>query len=406
MADRKTPRGRPDLGTALRILKETAKSFEANGNFEISAALATYGFFAFLPLLFFLGYLFGNYAVFSQKIIQGIDQMVLHMFPRTDRLITRDLYFFTDHRLVWAVFGLSFVIVPVMTLTDTLRTSFDRIFRYTPEVPFLRARLQNLRSALYVVLLFVVFIPGEIFYTRVFGPPGQAGKFLAETIPVFSGAFLFLLVLYWTFPPLRLTRRQLLTATILSAALLLAMREIFSIFISFSPGFGEAFGALKTLFIMILWVYYCFLVILFGAELMVHIGRLEALVLKDVFSLKPFLPGTNEKLMRKFLREYAEGEVVFNLGEYGERMYYILSGSVKISGESGYIRVMGPGEYFGEMSMLLDAPRTATVTVMEAETRLINISRKNFEVILRDNPLIVLEILKEMTRRLKETSRR
>lgn len=77
----KTQRKRPAWTVSRVILKETIQSFQANSNFEISAALATYGFFAFLPLLFFLGYLFGNYAIFSQKIIQGIDQMIIHMFP-------------------------------------------------------------------------------------------------------------------------------------------------------------------------------------------------------------------------------------------------------------------------------------------------------------------------------------
>jgi membrane protein len=293
-----------------------------------------------------------------------------------------------------------------MTLTDTLRTSFDRIFRFTPEASFVRTRIQNLRSALFVVLLFVAFIPGEIFYTRAVGGPGSAGKFLSEILPVFCGAFLFMLVLYLSFPPRRLTRRQLLTATLLSAVLLLVMREVFSVFISFTPGFGEAFGALKTLFIMMIWVYYCFLVILFGAELMVHIGRKEALILKGVFSAPPYLSVKSEKLIGKFLKEYTEGEIVFYQGESGERMFYILSGSVRIMGETGYTRTMGPGEYFGEMSMLLDAPRTATVIVAEPDTRLVGISRKNFEVILQDNPQIVLAILKEMTRRLKETTRR
>ena len=57
-------------------------------------------------------------------------------------------------------------------------------------------------------------------------------------------------------------------------------------------------------------------------------------------------------------------------------MFYILSGSVRISGEGGLIRTMGPGEYFGEMSMLLSAPRTATVTATEPATRLVGLSKK------------------------------
>jgi CRP-like cAMP-binding protein len=56
-----------------------------------------------------------------------------------------------------------------------------------------------------------------------------------------------------------------------------------------------------------------------------------------------------------------------------------------------------------EMSMLLSSPRTATATATEPATRLVGLSKKNFELILQDNPQIVLAILKEMTQRLKDT---
>ena len=401
----KTQRKRPAWTVSRVILKETIQSFQANSNFEISAALATYGFFAFLPLLFFLGYLFGNYAIFSQKIIQGIDQMIIHMFPGTERLITKDLYFFTTHKVTWAVLGLFLVVFSTMSLTDTLRCAFHRIFRAPPDSSFLRGQLQNLRAALMMVFFFIGLILSEVLYSEVLGTRFHQTTLLAETLPTFIGAAFFMLVLYTAFQPRRLGWQQLLAATLMSAGLILVMREIFSGFIRFNPGFGEAFGSLKTLFIMILWVYSCFLVILFGAELMVNIGRKEALVLKNLFLSPENSAVKTGELIGRFIRDYEAGAVVFRQGESGDRMFYILSGSVTINGRDGLIRTMGAGEYFGEMSMLLDAPRSATVIVTEDHTRLAGISRKNFEVILRDNPQIVLSILKEMTRRLKTANR-
>jgi len=400
----KTRREKPALEVALLVLRETVKSFQLNSNMEISAALATYGFFAFLPLLFFLGYLFGNYAIFSKKVIHGIDHLIILMFPRTEQLITRDLYFFTSHKVAWAIVGLSLVLVSIMSLTDTLRISFGRIFRVAPEQSFFKTQLQNLKAALVMVLLFIGSLLGVALYYHFLENRANGGRFISETIPAFVGATLSLAVLYRTFLPRRLSFKQWLTAALLSAGLILVMREIFSAFINYNPGFGEAFGSLKTLFIMILWVYYCFLVILFGAELMVHIGKKEALLLKNIFKDPGASPRISGRWIGRFIQEYAEGEVVFLQGERGERMFYILSGSVRISGERGLIRNMGPGEYFGEMSMLLSATRTATVTAMEPATRLVGLSKKNFELILQDNPQIVLSILKEMTRRLMNTN--
>ena len=150
---------------------------------EISAALATYGFFAFLPLLFFLGYLFGNYAVFSKKVVHGIDHLIILMFPRTEQLITKDLYFFTPHKVAWAIVGLSLVLVSVMSLTDTLRTSFSRTFRVAPEQSFLKTQLQNLKAALVMVLLFIGFLLGVVLYYHFLGNRFDGGRFFSETIP-------------------------------------------------------------------------------------------------------------------------------------------------------------------------------------------------------------------------------
>ena len=84
-------------------------------------------------------------------------------------------------------------------------------------------------------------------------------------------------------------------------------------------------------------------------------------------------------------------------------MYYILSGSAAIHKEGKVLRVITEGDYFGEIAMLLNVPRTATITVVEPNTRLVCISQDNFEILLRENPGIVLTILKEMSARLKDS---
>ena len=64
---------------------------------------------------------------------------------------------------------------------------------------------------------------------------------------------------------------------------------------------------------------------------------------------------------------------------------------------------MREGEYFGEMAMLLDAPRTMTATVAEPDTVLVTISQENFATVLRENPDIVFGILRELADRLRAT---
>jgi YihY family inner membrane protein len=386
------------------VLKESCKSFLANGNFEISAALATYAFFAIIPLLFFVGYLTVDIAALSQTVMTAVDNFIAHLFPRTEKLITRDLYFFVEHKVTFAVVGIAFLLISVMSLTDTLRTAFIRIFRVEVQLPFVRAQLMNMISALVILLLFVFLVLGEVAYLLVSVRFLRGYLFVAETVASLIVAFMCMVVFYLTFLPVKLRRVQLLTASFLTASLLVAMRDTFSLFIGFNPEFGLAFGSLKTLFIMIIWVYYAFLVILFGAEVMVHIGKRDALLLRGLFLGDGAIEKPLSVLMRRFGRIYGAGDTVFNEGETGDSMFYIISGSVRIIRSNQVFRVMQKGEYFGEMSMLLNSPRTATVVVAEAETKLIAISRENFDVILRENPTIVLAILKEMTMRLKLTS--
>lgn len=95
--------------------------------------------------------------------------------------------------------------------------------------------------------------------------------------------------------------------------------------------------------------------------------------------------------------------MVFQEGEKGNMMFYVLSGSVNILKKGQILRVMRKGDYFGEMAMLIDTDRTATAIAVEDDTKLVCISRDNFDVILTENPKVVFAILKEMTMRLKIT---
>ncbi|PZS05524.1 MAG: transcriptional regulator [Chloroflexi bacterium] len=74
-------------------------------------------------------------------------------------------------------------------------------------------------------------------------------------------------------------------------------------------------------------------------------------------------------------RTYQPDQVIVSEGQVGYGLYIIQSGQVKVTQEgstgSREIRRMGPGETFGEMSLLDDQPRSATVTAVEPTTALL-----------------------------------
>lgn len=87
-------------------------------------------------------------------------------------------------------------------------------------------------------------------------------------------------------------------------------------------------------------------------------------------------------------------------GEPGDAFYLILDGSVLVDPPG--IR-LGPGHTFGELALLDDGPRTATVTALE-ETSVLRLPQAKFIKLLRDEPSIAIAMLRQLASRLRELS--
>src|SRR4029079_11085058 len=108
-------------------------------------------------------------------------------------------------------------------------------------------------------------------------------------------------------------------------------------------------------------------------------------------------------------RTYKAGESVFAKGDKGSSMYVVLSGAVQIflPGKEGEPRVIlkdaRTGEYFGELSLFDDKPRSASVEAV-VETTLLELTREDFGDHLSKSKNAALAILAEMAERLRETN--
>ena len=103
------------------------------------------------------------------------------------------------------------------------------------------------------------------------------------------------------------------------------------------------------------------------------------------------------------LESVAAHQAVFWLGEKGDTFYLINSGKVAItvpneSGEHVVLNYLGPGGFFGEISLLDGGPRTATVRAVEP-TELYVLSRADFHAFLRQRPDVAIEVLTIMGQR-------
>jgi CRP-like cAMP-binding protein len=78
--------------------------------------------------------------------------------------------------------------------------------------------------------------------------------------------------------------------------------------------------------------------------------------------------------------------VIIREGEVGDRYYVLASGAVRVEREGRFLREIGvAGEGFGEIALLRDVPRTATVTAM-LESVLLSIDRGSFLAAVTGNP--------------------
>jgi len=92
----------------------------------------------------------------------------------------------------------------------------------------------------------------------------------------------------------------------------------------------------------------------------------------------PMTPTQLDGLARQLVRtEVAAGTVIVAKGKKAEEFFVIESGRVRVTRGRKVIRDEGPGEYFGEIALLRDMPRTATVTAAE-DTVLLGLSRRHF----------------------------
>jgi CRP-like cAMP-binding protein len=113
----------------------------------------------------------------------------------------------------------------------------------------------------------------------------------------------------------------------------------------------------------------------------------------------------DDKLYERFGREFPAGHLLFRDGEPGKEMFVIQAGKVRISktvrGVEKTLVVIGPGAFFGEMSILNNKPRSATATV-EEDAKLLVIDPKTFEAMVRGNAEIAVRLIKTLAQRLQE----
>ncbi len=108
---------------------------------------------------------------------------------------------------------------------------------------------------------------------------------------------------------------------------------------------------------------------------------------------------------RLVLRRFGPGQVIFHHGDPGGLLYIISKGKVKINystpeGQEATLAILGAGDFFGELALLDDSPRSASAQALEI-TDTLTLHREDFRRYLGSNPQFALHVLQSMARNIR-----
>ncbi len=390
--------------TISLVMRESFKSFLNNDDLSKAASMAFYSFLATIPLCLLVIVAAGQLIFSSEVAMQGLEAVVSQVSPVAAPVVLNEVTLLARHR-TWGLLSIFILFWSVTPLASAMRSAFKDIFKVQQSLPFWATKLRDIASVLVLITLLLLLTLEKAYdaaLTHCFQNLPFIMRILNATLPLLL-AIGALWLFYYLLIHVRLRPRHWLVGSVVTLLLLALVGPLFALILRINPNYGFAFGSLKMVFILFIWVYYSFAAILFGTEVMANVWRRHALVFKQLL-LDPQAVLKPSRLLDKFVRVCQANEVICREGEAGNEMFFILSGSVSLSKQDQPLLTMKTGDYFGEMAMLLHLPRTLTAVALAPNTTLAVIPRQSFNTILSENPDIMLAMLQEMASRLKITS--
>lgn len=100
-------------------------------------------------------------------------------------------------------------------------------------------------------------------------------------------------------------------------------------------------------------------------------------------------------------RESEPNDVLARRGEIGQEMIVIVDGTARVEADDKILTRLGPGDFFGEISLIDGKPRTATV-ISETPSTLLTISHEAFDTLLNSVPQLTKKLLRNLCATLRE----
>ncbi len=391
----------PDFLQKMRfVLSEAFSSFRKNRDLTMASSLAFSAMLALVPSLFLVTALLSMGIGSSAQAFARTEEFARSLLPAYSQVIMQEVRFIALHTGAISLVNGIILFWAVTPLVSDMRLFIGIIFRKKPGRPFLLEKLFDIAiSMVFLIGISAIAVVGISLKV-------MAGSGKLFVLPGYlETAFSFLLLLavvfliYLSFSP-RKQASSLMTGAIITSLLWFAMRPAFHLFLTYNPGYGFAFGSFKSLFVVIIWIYYSLAVFLFGAEVAAIMSLKEMFVIKKLMGRR-HVPAS---VFGKYVVRFEKGNIIFTEGDEGRTMYSVLAGRVGILKNEQEIAVIQEGKCFGIVAFLLSKPRGATAVALD-DVELVMISNDNISVLMSEFPEFVLEMLRDMAKLMQATNR-
>jgi CRP/FNR family cyclic AMP-dependent transcriptional regulator len=144
---------------------------------------------------------------------------------------------------------------------------------------------------------------------------------------------------------------------------------------------------------------------------MVAPASVSTLLLRNV-PLFSVLPESQLSLLTGLVgrKSFPRGTSIISAGDTTDSLYVIISGRLKVmmsddEGREVILAILNPNEFFGEMGLIDDHPRSATVVAIEA-CELLSLAKRDFKKCLEDNFELAMTVMRGLVRRLREADKK
>jgi len=374
----------------------------------LNASIAFFMLFALIPFILLAFFFLSHWLSSSAFALQELSNITSILLPEMSQKIMKEVTKASSQKTSWGIIWIIVLFFAATPLTSSIRSGFANIMGQSVRPTFLKNKARDIFAVLGIMILFILYIFADLYL-------GEASVLFKKNLPIFKSTFLhqstlfIVLVLVVTlffkfYISLAIEKKHLLMGAMVTSGCWLLLSNAFEFFVTMSASYGLFFGGMRNLFISLIWLYLNTGALLIGAEVIASLHKQDIILIKQLFILKKNYrhPIVNH-LMALFGNKYKKNAIIFEAGDHDQRLFFIIEGEVGIVREGKLISRIGPGQYFGELSLLNKLPRIASAFVSSDWAKIMVIPEKKMKKVLADDNQIAMSFLQNIAKRLQST---